>query len=123
MDVIRGDRRSDRRYQISLRFLYEVRLPDGSLRRGSGWTRNLSGGGVLLNPDFPFDRGDRVYLWIDWPRKLQDRFPLELVAEGDVVRSDDEGAAVRITHYELRTKGSRAFHQSTQPVPKVVAVG
>jgi hypothetical protein len=123
MDAIQGDRRSDRRYQIGLRLTFSARRPDGSMLRGAGWTRNLSGSGILFETDAGLNRGQVISLWIEWPRKLQDRCPLELAVKGRIVRCESNEFAVAMDHYELRTRGSRSFHESTQPVSRLVATG
>ena len=42
---------------------------------------------------------------LDWPVRLNQQVPLKLVITGHVLRSADGCTAVRINHYEFRTRG------------------
>ena len=118
LDVIHGDRRSDRRYdvQLELRFTYKAR---GVTYLGSGRTIDLSGGGVMFETDTPPPDGQEVELRIAWPFLLQNVCPLEVFIRGAVIRTDARGTAVRTQHYEFRTCGPRSFDQ--QPVTGAIA--
>jgi len=109
-DVIHGDRRSDRRYdlELDLRFSYTRR---NVTYLGSGRTLDLSGGGVLFTTDSPPPVDQEVELRVAWPFLLQNVCPLEVVIRGEVLRTDARGTVVRMRDYEFRTCGARSFAQ------------
>lgn len=92
-------RRKDRRFPISMRAEYIV---DGF--RQSTTTANISRGGVFIDATEKLPEGRRVRLAIDWPAALDGRCPLSLVVFGRVVRSQKNGAAIRIERYEFRLR-------------------
>jgi hypothetical protein len=111
VDIIRGDRRANRRYtfEMPLRFLY----PSGDSRRlGCGQTLDLSRKGIRFVSDDPPPSDTDVELRIEWPFLLQNVCPLELRVWGRVLRSDDGGTVVRMSRYEFRTAGVRSFDQA-----------
>ena len=109
-DIIHGDRRQDRRYTFALdmRFTYTDRR---TAHEGIGCTVDLSRGGIRFYSDTPPPAGSFVELRVAWPFLLQNVCPLELQLWGTVQRSGADGTVVRITRYEFRTCGARAFHQ------------
>ena len=112
VDLIRGDRRANRRYafEMPLRFLYQ----SGDLRRlGCGDTVDLSRKGIRFVSDDPPPHDTDVELRIEWPFLLQNVCPLELRVWGRVLRSDGQGTVVRMSKYEFRTSGARSFDQAT----------
>jgi hypothetical protein len=111
LDIIHGDRRSDRRYdlELELRFSYKRR---GVTYIGSGRTLDLSGGGVLFTSDSAVPEGQEIELRVAWPFLLQNVCPLEVLIRGTVLRTDARGAVVRMRDYEFRTCGERSFDQA-----------
>ena len=110
VDVIRGDRRTDRRYafEMPMRFLYRSA---GSLCLGYGQTVDLSRKGIRFASDDPPPMEVEVELHIEWPFLLQHVCPLELRVWGQVLRNDSAGTVVRTSKYEFRTVGERSFDQ------------
>jgi len=112
------ERRSHRRYPISLtadyRILYRGRVDS----LGSGRTINMATGGVLLQADKALLTGRQIELFINWPMMLEEVCPLKLVMWGRITRSDNNGVAIQARQYEFRTAGLRPS-QSELPEPKV----
>lgn len=110
-DIIHGDRRNDRRYDIdiALRFNYNRK---GVAYLGSGRVLDLSRSGVRFETDSPPAEGTDVELRLAWPFLLQNVCPLELVIWGEVAGTSVRGTVVRTRHYEFRTCGERSFDQA-----------
>ena len=110
-DIIRGDRRAERRYEhrMELRFTYRTR---GILQFGSGYTLDLSRAAVRFSSETPPPDGSEVELRIAWPFLLQNVCPLELVVRGTAMRTSDRGTVLTLHDYEFRTCGQRSFNQA-----------
>ena len=112
------ERRSHRRYPISLtadyRILYRGRVDS----LGSARTINMATGGVLLHPDKALLTGRQIELFINWPMMLEEVCPLKLVMWGRITRSDTSGVAIQTRQYEFRTAGIRPSQSELQE-PKV----
>jgi hypothetical protein len=74
---------------------------------GSGKTVNIGSHGVLFTTEHPLPVGHTVEVSINWPALLDGTCRLKFVASGEVVRSQEDCAAVRIKTYEFRTRASR----------------
>ena len=101
------ERRSHRRYPISLtvdyRLLYRGRVDT----LGSARTINMATGGVLIQPNESLVTGRHIELFINWPMMLEEICPLKLVMWGRITRSDIHGVAIQTRQYEFRTAGIR----------------
>lgn len=99
------DRRSSRRFALSLTVRWRIRHNSHRPSSGTGKTINLSSSGVLLqsSPELPV--GAPVEVSIAWPILLRDVAPLQLRIAGEVARVAGCYAAIRIQHYEFRTVG------------------
>jgi hypothetical protein len=73
---------------------------------GSGQTLNMSGKGVLFTTESPLMEGQLVELAVSWPALLNGVLPLKLVAQGRVVRTDENRAAIAIQRYVFKTSRS-----------------
>ena len=103
--LIAGERRSDRRYLISLEMRWKVLRRKKTLDSGLGHTVDLSSGGILFESGRMLPVGLKVHLSIAWPVLLHDASPLQLTVEGRIVRSDSERVAIKIIQHEFRTVG------------------
>jgi hypothetical protein len=112
MELIRGDRRADKRYalDLDLRFSYECQ---GVVHQYTGRTRDLSRSGILFVTEHPPAPGTHLELRIAWPFLLQNVCPLELMVWGPVNRSDENGTVVSVRSYEFRTCGERSFEPTS----------
>lgn len=100
-DLIYGDRRSERRYdfQLALRFSYQHW---GFVTCGRGRTLDLSRTSIRFEADEPVPDGIEIELQIDWPFLLHDVHPLILRVAGVVLRTDQRGTVLRMTHRDLQ---------------------
>lgn len=105
-DRIAGDRRSDRRYEITLDLRWKVIRRRRVLDAGTGTTLDLSSGGILFETDRPLPAGLNVELSISWPVLLHNIAPLQLVVVGRIVRAAGRKTAIRMTQHEFRTAKS-----------------
>jgi hypothetical protein len=101
---IGGDRRSDRRYDITLELRWKVIRRRRVLDTGTGTTLDLSSGGILFESERQLPSGASVELSISWPVLLQNVAPLQLVVTGRVVRAAGRRAAIRMLQHEFRTQ-------------------
>ncbi len=101
MELIRGDRRADRRYDVELKVRYRLVKGGRTLHEGTGFTRNMSRGGIEFEADRSLKSGTLVELSIQWPIPLRGHTPLELHVMGYVVRSCRRIVAMRATWHEF----------------------
>src|SRR5579862_1528897 len=97
---IGGERRSDRRYDISLEVRWKLLRRKKTLDSGHGQTVDLSSGGILFETGRKLPVGLKVQLSIAWPVLLHNASPLQLTVAGRIVRSDNERAAIEIVQHE-----------------------
>ncbi len=102
---IGGERRGDRRYEISLDVRWKVLRRKRALDSGLGHTVDLSSGGILFEAGRKLPVGLKVQLSIAWPVLLHNSSPLQLSVAGRVVRSDNQRTAIEIIQHEFRTAG------------------
>ena len=105
MTETRPERRLAERFALELDVSYEVLNKDYAAAVGKATTRNISRTGVL------FDAGRRrskgalsipgsiARLAIDWPVRYEDSIPIELHIIGKVIRSDQQGTAIKILRH------------------------
>jgi c-di-GMP-binding flagellar brake protein YcgR len=105
-EQIAGERRSDKRYDISLELRWKVLRRKRTLDSGLGRTVDLSSGGILFETGRKLPVGLKVQLSIAWPVLLHNASPLQLTVSGHVVRSDNKRAAIEIDQHEFRTAGA-----------------
>jgi hypothetical protein len=74
---------------------------------GVGKVLDISSKGVRFTTEGLLKPGTLIELLVSWPARLNDTCPLKLMIYGSVVRSDNSVAAIRIEHYEFRTRASR----------------
>ena len=102
-ESIAGDRRSDRRYDLSLDLRWKLIRRRRVLETGTGTTLDLSSGGVLFESERQLPAGGHIELSISWPVLLHNVSPLQLVITGRVVRAAGRRAAIRTVQHEFRT--------------------
>ena len=73
---------------------------------GNGKTVNISSSGVLFTSDNELQPGERLELSISWPVRLDNKYPLRLVARGRVVRLEPGRVAMQIQQHEFHTQAS-----------------
>lgn len=111
-----AERRANIRYPC--RLCVSWRTLDPPLRRGESTigTLNISSKGLLFSTTEKFERGSILEVTLDWPVRLNQQVPLKLVITGHVLRSSDGSTAVRINHYEFRTRGQGISAVHASPV-------
>jgi c-di-GMP-binding flagellar brake protein YcgR len=111
-DLIGGDRRADKRYEIHLDLRWKLVRRRRVLETGSGHTVDLSSGGILFEAGRQLPVGFHLEISISWPIMLHSVSPLQLVVKAKIVRSEDGRTAVRILQHEFRTAGQAAEPRS-----------
>jgi hypothetical protein len=105
-DGIYGDRRLDRRYEIALELRWKLVRRRKVLETGTGFTVDLSSGGILFDAGRQLPVGLNVELSVAWPALLHNVAPMQWVATGKIVRSNGPLVAIQMTAHEFRTAGS-----------------
>jgi len=100
------DRRETSRFPVTEDVKYTVIHSKALKTRGSGKTLNFGSGGLLFTTEERLPIGRVVEISVSWPALLGGKCPLQFVATGRVVRSENHRAAVKIQRYEFRTRGS-----------------
>lgn len=102
------DRRETSRFPVTEDVKYTVVHSKAHKTKGSGRTLNFGSGGLLFTTEDRLPLGRTVELSVTWPALLGGKCPLQFVATGRVVRSENYRAAVKIERYEFRTRGGAA---------------
>jgi len=93
------ERRSRRRYAIQLDLRCKLTVSGEVL---AGTTRDISSNGVRCRLEQSVREGQAVRLSLSWPVLLAERYPLQLVMHGFVIRSHGSETAIAVTRYEFR---------------------
>jgi hypothetical protein len=102
------DRRETSRFPVRENVRYTVVHSRALKTSGSGQTLNFGSGGILFTTETRLPLGRVVELAVNWPALLGGKCPLQFVATGRVVRSENNRAAVKIERYEFRTRRAPA---------------
>ena len=113
-DQIAGDRRQDRRYQLQLELKWKLIRRRRVLDSGTGHTIDVSSGGLLFDAGRHLPQGLNVELSIAWPVLLHNVAPMQLVANGKIVRSSSRHVAIQTVTHEFRTVGIPADQRHNQ---------
>ena len=108
-DVIQGDRRLDRRYDVDLESRLTFTDSEGRQESTSGAVTSLSRRAVRLNAETTPPNGARVELRIAWPFLLQKICQLDLLVHGAIYKTGARGTILRIEKYEFQTRGPKSF--------------
>ena len=110
-DAIAGDRRDDRRYLLQLEVKWKLIRRRRVLDTGTGYTIDLSSGGILFDAGRRLPEGLNVELSIAWPVLLHNLAPMQLVASGKIIRSNGRQVAIQTVQHEFRTIGVPSEHR------------
>lgn len=102
-EVFKADRRTNRRYPLSLSVQYSTR-DGGPLFSGTGRTVDISSSGVCFTTESELAIGRQLRVAIDWPAAM-DGVRLQLVTEGRIRRAEPGCAVMLIQSHEFRTRG------------------
>ena len=97
------DRRSGRRYALSLPLTFKVFRRRLLILCGTG-TLDISSRGAAFTNEYSLALGTSVELSIAWPALLYGATHVKLVINGTVVGSCGEVTALEIDRYEFRTQ-------------------
>lgn len=107
MEMILGDRRSDRRYDLRLPMRYKLLRGRRVLHEGTGYTSNVGRGGIAFTAGRFLPSGLAIEISIQWPVLLRGHESIELRVGGRIARSDGEDAAVRANWFDfVRTEST-----------------
>lgn len=99
------DRRENSRFPLREEVKYKMLHPRSRPMSGAGKTLNIGSGGILFTTEQQLPVGFTVELSVDWPAMLDGTCALKFVAVGQVIRSEQRRAAVRIDKYQFKTRG------------------
>jgi hypothetical protein len=91
---------------MDLRFSY---TRNGLTCVGTGLAYSLTSVQVQIEGDQELPSSGDIQLRIDWPFRLQNVCPLELVIDGNIETNASQQAVVRIRSYEFKTCGDQSF--------------
>ena len=72
---------------------------------GTGRTIDMSSSGLRFAAHEPLPTGQAIEMLVEWPVMLEGDIRLHLALSGVVVRTHGTEVAVRIHHYDFRTRG------------------
>jgi len=101
----RKERRIGVRVPLACAMRYETGSP-GHKKTGAGRTIDMSSSGIFFTTQSSLRRNTRVALHIPWPVRLDDNVPVELFAEGKVVRTEQSRAALQYEQIAFRATTS-----------------
>jgi hypothetical protein len=96
------ERRRRVRFHLECEVGYRLLDPRRYLLLQSGKTISLSSTSAVFETVTQLPVGELVELFIRWPAKFDNRFPLKMVAQGRVIRSTESQAAVSLLKHEFR---------------------
>ena len=106
------ERRETSRFPVREEVRYRVLHAKGLPASGVGKTLDIGSGGILFTTEERLPMGRLVEVAVNWPVRLGGDCPLQFVVVGKVVRSEATKAAVQITRYEFKTRGSNGLAAS-----------
>jgi hypothetical protein len=116
-DMIAGERRQDRRYELQLEVKWKLIRRRRVLDTGIGQTIDMSSGGILFDAGRNLPAGLNVELSVTWPVLLHNVAPMQLLAVGKIVRSVGRRVAIQTTQHEFRTVAVHAENRNTSTNP------
>ncbi len=108
------ERRSRQRFRIGQSLTY--RSLSGKRAQGVGKILDISSKGVRFTTNDMLTPGLRVELDVNWPTRLNAACLIKLMVYGCVVRSDTGAAAIKIEHYEFRTRAVSSLPAPPNPL-------
>ena len=102
------ERRENSRFPLCEEVKYRVLRSWDKTVSGAGKTLNIGSRGILFTTEQQLPVGFTVELSVDWPAMLDGTCALKFVAVGQVIRSEQHRAVVRIDKYQFKTRGGAA---------------
>ncbi len=109
IDQDQAERRQSSRFPVVRAVRFKMMSGGSATESGRGHTVNISSTGALFTTERQLASGKWIELSISWPAQLDGICPLQLVAEGCVVRTEPGKAALEFQRCEFRTVGANAF--------------
>jgi hypothetical protein len=100
------DRRANVRFPLQLAVSYRTFNPAACSGSSPLKSVNISSNGLLFEDNGTLQPGQRVQVSLEWPARLDQRIPLNLVVEGRILRSGNGLAVLKIFKHEFKTRGS-----------------
>lgn len=100
------DRRSSVRFPLRLALSYRTFNPSTCYCTTPAKTLNISSNGLLFEDHGTLQPGQHVLVTVEWPARLDQRIPLNLILEGRIVWTAEGLAAMRVHRHEFRTRGT-----------------
>jgi hypothetical protein len=101
MEIMMGDRRADRRYQLRLPMRYRLLRGRRVLHEGTAYTSDVGRGGLSFDAGRFLPSGLAVEISIDWPVLLRGDESIQLRISGRITRSDGREVAVKSTWHDF----------------------
>jgi hypothetical protein len=121
MEVMLGDRRSDRRYEMQLNVRYRLLRGSRVLCEGTGATTSVSRGGLTFTAGRFLPSGLSIQLWVEWPIPQRGIERVELRIAGRTLRCDGDEVAVRANWHEFIRMETGAQESFVRNEPLMVA--
>ena len=100
------DRRSSVRFPLRLALSYRTFNPSTCYCTSPAKTVNISSNGLLFEDHGTLQPGQHILVTVEWPARLDQRIPLNLILEGRIVWTAEGMAAMRVHRHEFRTRGT-----------------
>lgn len=107
-------------YPIRVEVEYQLMKDDRILKRGTGYTKNMSRTSVWLHSDNLLPAGMTVQLGLSWPVLLENKTPLKLVIFGRTARTEGDCTLVHIASYEFRTRSLLTANRTSLATPAAI---
>jgi hypothetical protein len=98
------ERRTKIRFPMIEVARYKSRQGRRNLVAGIGQTVNFSSSGALLRVQHPIEVGDPLDMALEWPVLLDGTVHMQLLAHGQVVRTEPGCIAIEFEWYQFRTR-------------------
>src|SRR5579859_4843309 len=108
------DRRGTSRFPVREEVRYRMVHSKSSKVRGTGVTLNIGSSGILFTTQEKLPMGRMVEISVNWPARLGGTCPLQFVATGRIVRSENDRAAVKIERYEFKTRSANGASSTAE---------
>ena len=110
------NRRAHRRYNMQLELRWRLISRKRTTETGVGRTIDVSRGGVLFESSRQPPVGVNVEVAIDWPARLDNGEPMQLIVLGRVVRVGPGRTAIQSQRFAFRSSGLTVSKSLTRGV-------
>jgi len=99
-----SERRTNERFALRLPVTFRNSTDPQNAEVSSGTTLNISSNGLLFQTTDELKAGQRILVSIEWPVRLENRIPLNLVLHGRILRCEGGMAAMQTQRHEFKTR-------------------